>query len=221
MITYATPEFAGVKVYAQYSFGENTDAKEGIYEGKSSTDRYYALGANMKMGGLNAILIVDSINNASWDGLKNESKGDVDDTVRVTLGGSYDFGVVKPYLAVGYFKDGSITDMGGLYDEDFDIGVGEMNSGDVMSYMYFDGFAVAVGADAPLFGGTIHGMVGYLDADSDRDVTGSYDGDKIDFEFKWVDNMKPKDEGVFNASLFYTCGDAAPGARFNFIYTVK
>lgn len=47
------------------------------------------------------------------------------------------------------------------------------------------------------------------------------DGDKIDFEFKWVDNMKPKDEGVFNASLFYTCGDAAPGARFNFIYTVK
>ena len=46
-------------------------------------------------------------------------------------------------------------------------------------------------------------------------------GDKIDFEFKWVDNMKPKDEGVFNASLFYTCGDAAPGARFNFIYTVK
>ncbi len=48
--------------------------------------------------------------------------------------------------------------------------------------------------------------------------------DKIDLEFKWVDNMPKNTESgkpEYNASQFYTCGDAAPGARFNFIYTVK
>ena len=42
---------------------------------------------------------------------------------------------------------------------------------------------------------------------------------KINFEFKWVDNMPDHDNA--NAAHFYTCGDAAPGARFNFIYTVQ
>ena len=93
---------------------------------------------------------------------------------------------MKPYLAVGYFKDGSISDMGGVYDRDIDAI--DVNLGDVMSYVYFDGFAVALGADAPLFGGKIHGMVGYLDADSDRTVLGSNSDlglDKIDFT-RWM-----------------------------------
>ena len=42
--------------------------------------------------------------------------------------------------------------------------------------------------------------------------------DKIDFEFKWADNMPLKE---FNISYFYSYGDAAPGGRFNFVYTVK
>lgn len=171
MITYATPEFAGVKVYAQYSFGENTDAEKDIYEGKSSTDRYYALGANMKMGGLNAILIVDSINNASWDGLKNESKGDVDDTVRVTLGGSYDFGVVKPYLSAAYFKDGTVGDIQSAYANIKD----QPYSGNLVGY--WDGFAVAVGASMPLVGGTGHAMIGYMSAENqdEKATTGADD----------------------------------------------
>ncbi len=41
---------------------------------------------------------------------------------------------------------------------------------------------------------------------------------KIDFEFKWADNMPLKE---FNLSYFYSYGDAAPGGRFNFVYTVK
>ena len=178
MITYATPEFAGVKVYAQYSFGENTDAKEGIYEGKSSTDRYYALGANMKMGGLNAILIVDSINNASWDGLNNKSKGDVDDTVRVTLGGSYDFGVVKPYLSAAYFKDGTIGDIQKAY----------ANIGKDKHYIssiggYWDGFGVALGASMPLAGGTAHAMLGYMSAENQAEKAAADADDELD---RWM-----------------------------------
>ena len=38
---------------------------------------------------------------------------------------------------------------------------------------------------------------------------------KLDFEFKWSDNMQ--DEG--NILDFYVNGDAAPGGRFNFLYS--
>lgn len=187
MLTYVTPEFAGFKVYAQYSFGDGSGD-----ENKSTSNRYYGIGATYTNGGLNLLAVVDSVNKKSNPEI--EFKGtdtaipnaDVKDTVRAVVGGSYDFGFVKPYLAVGYFKDGSISDMGGVYDRDIDaIGV---NLGDVMSYVYFDGFAVALGADAPLFGGKIHGMVGYLDADSDRTVLGSNSDlglDKIDFT-RWM-----------------------------------
>ena len=199
MLTYVTPEFAGFKIYAQYSFGDGSGD-----ENKSTSNRYYGIGATYTNGGLNLLAVVDSVNKKSnpsidyTDAATGDSEeydfvdADVKDTVRAVVGGSYDFGFVKPYLSFGYFKDGSISDMGGIYDRDVSVfdkqtseKVADVNLGDAMSYMYFDGFAVAVGADAPLFGGTIHGMVGYLDADSDRDVTGSYDGDKIDFT-RWI-----------------------------------
>ena len=38
---------------------------------------------------------------------------------------------------------------------------------------------------------------------------------KLNFEFKWSDNMQ--DDG--NILDFYVNGDAAPGGRFNFVYT--
>jgi hypothetical protein len=39
-------------------------------------------------------------------------------------------------------------------------------------------------------------------------------GDNLDLEFKWVDNLnRPGD-----IMDFYTCGDAAPGGRFNYLY---
>lgn len=61
-VTYKSPEFAGVTVYAQYSFG--TDAKntyDGV-EGKSSIDRYAAIGATYANGPLNLVAIVDQTN---------------------------------------------------------------------------------------------------------------------------------------------------------------
>ena len=48
--------------------------------------------------------------------------------------------------------------------------------------------------------------------------------DKIDLEFKWWTTCrKIQNRANLNTTVsqFYTCGDAAPGARFNFIYTVK
>ena len=41
------------------------------------------------------------------------------------------------------------------------------------------------------------------------------EGDTVDLEFKWSDNMQ--EEG--NIMDFYVNGDVAPSGRFNFVYT--
>lgn len=143
MVTYATPEFAGAKVIAQYSFKNDNVDGTGV-EGKSSTDRYAGIGATYNANNFALRLIVDTINKAS------DSSKDVDDTVRVTLGGSYDFGVVKPFLAASYFKDGSMVKLAGI---DSDL------TGN------YDGYGVMLGANAPLFGGTLKATAGYLKAE--------------------------------------------------------
>lgn len=126
---------------------------------------------------------MDSINKKSNPELEVNGKdkaipgADVKDTVRVIIGGSYDFGFVKPYLSAAYFKDGNISTLGDIYDRDIEVHgntvEGTVNVADAMSFMYFDGYAIALGADVPAFGGKFHGMIGYLDADSDRNVLGS------------------------------------------------
>lgn len=44
-----------------------------------------------------------------------------------------------------------------------------------------------------------------------------FDADKIDFEFKWNDNMQHPG----NVMDFYVSGDTAPGGRFNYVYTSR
>jgi len=44
----------------------------------------------------------------------------------------------------------------------------------------------------------------------------SMENNKLDFEFKWSDNMQ-NDEDPLD---WYVNGDVAPGGRFNYIYTV-
>ena len=90
MIAYETPSFAGFKVFAQYGMGDNNN------ENESSSDRYYAIGATYANGPLNLYFAVDSINYQTADAngaLANAS--DIDDSLTVTLGGNYDFEVVK------------------------------------------------------------------------------------------------------------------------------
>lgn len=151
MISYRSPEFAGFQVHAQYSFGANGDD-----EGKTRTDRYYAVGATYKNGGLNLIGIVDSVNEAHTSTMTE----DPDDTLRVTLGGSYDFGVVKPYLSAAYFKDARMTSWMDSYDTEINSATQANLSGD------WDGYGVVIGASAPLVGGTAHMTIGYMDAEA-------------------------------------------------------
>lgn len=171
MISYRSPEFAGFQVHAQYSFGSDEKDKEGKVvgrEGKTTTDRYYAIGATYKVGGLNLIGIVDSINE------KHQTGDDPDDTLRVTLGGSYDFGVVKPYLSAAYFKDARLTSWMDCYDTEVNKGTKAQLEGD------WDGYGIVIGASAPLVGGTAHMTIGYMDAEAQKDYDPAFDPEGAD-----------------------------------------
>ncbi len=152
-VTYATPAFAGVKVYAQASLKNDSNvtyARDDVNttgaalndrkadEGKHTADRYYALGATYKNYGLDLALVVDMYDYGhAW--------ADVDDGYTVTLGGSYDFEVVKAYLGAQYFKDIQGTKKGFGLAESFTkktIGI------------QAKGYGITTGVDVPAFGGT-------------------------------------------------------------------
>ena len=172
VITYVTPEFAGVKVYAQYSFGANTykdDDKLTREEGKTTTDRYYGLGMTYDAGNLALAAIVDSTNRSTAH--KAGEAQDVKDAVRVIVGGSYDLGAVKPYVSAAYFKDGGVNDVGDMLAQHSIDSTATI--ADAGKKCYFDGYGVVLGAKVPAFGGAFYGNVGYLDADSDSNALSS------------------------------------------------
>lgn len=166
MISYRSPEFAGFQVHAQYSLGSSSaDGTE--VEGKTTTDRYYAIGATYKNGGLNLIGIVDSINE------KHKARTeDPDDTLRVTLGGSYDFGVVKPYVSAAYFKDAKMKTWLNSYTSGCQGTTADAPDDWFSNYLNgdWDGYGVILGGSAPLVGGTAHMTIGYMDAEEQNDA---------------------------------------------------
>lgn len=140
-ITYKTPTFAGFNVLAQYSFKK--DGTSAAREGSSAVDRQYALGASFTAGDLYFTGIVTQTN------LKSLGTKDVEDPLTVSLGGNYNFGVAKLYVATQYFKDSGLAV--------------KMIQNDLAGK--FDGFGLSVGADVPAFGGTAKVLVGYMDAE--------------------------------------------------------
>lgn len=155
-ITYKTPTFAGFNLLAQYSFDKNVkkddDAKTGVQhgrEGSAEADRQYALGATFAAGDLYLAGIVTQTNKQSvkYDGT---SLGEQDDPLTVSLGGNYNFGVAKLYVATQYFKDSDLAVK--AVQEDQQVG-------------QYNGYGLTVGADVPAFGGTAKVLVGYMDAE--------------------------------------------------------
>lgn len=169
MVAYQTPDFAGFKVYAQYGMG-NTVTDYDSVENESSSDRYYALGATYNNGPFAAYFAVDSINYASW----NNADGvgvDVDDSLTVTLGGSYDFEVVKVYLGAQYFDEVKLSKLNGVVNA---------IDGVVATADKVKGYGITLTGDAPLWGGKAMFGIGYTDAESadsyeDANVDGSID----------------------------------------------
>lgn len=151
MITYKSPTFAGMTVYAQYAGGDTAKA-DSEEENTSKTDRYYGLAAVGNWGALSAMLGVEQTNYKSY---VNGVGTDPDDSVGVEASVAYDFGVVKTSLTGRYFKDGNGYNT--FVDDIYDI-------------ERVDGYGVKLAAAAPVFGGTLQGMVGYMDAESSDDT---------------------------------------------------
>ena len=161
MISYQTPDFAGFKVYAQYSMGSSAAATAtdvAKVENESSTDRYYALGATYGNGPLNLYLAVDSINYATY-GVQNAN--DVDDSLTVTFGANYNFEVAKVYFGAQYFDE--VATFGNLVS-DASIGFAEK----------IKGYGLNLSADFPVMGGKVMAGLGYVDAEA-ADSTNSND----------------------------------------------
>lgn len=160
MITYQTPEFAGMKVLAQYSFKNNTvadaDGKgaEGN-EGKSNTNRYASLAAVGQYGNLNLVAAYELQNfrHAPAEGVA--AGAHPDDQHTFYFGGNYDFGVTKVFALGQAFQNArELNNLGALGEED---GV--------------DGYGLQLGAQTPLAGGLLTTAFYYAHGETDNATT--------------------------------------------------
>lgn len=168
MVAYETPSFAGFKVYAQYAMGSNDN------ENESSSDRYYAIGATYNNGPFAGYFAVDSINYQT-SGAKIDDKF-IDDSLTVTLGGSWNFEVAKVYFGAQYFDEVKLSSIGGITKTtvgSVDLsklgGPGITVGGPgitVGALLKVKGYGISLTADAPVAGGKAMFGVGYVDAEA-------------------------------------------------------
>lgn len=171
MVAYETPSFAGFKVFAQYGMGNtvsdtwtdtNTDVDHEVSwgtENESSSDRYYAIGASYANGPLNLYFAVDSINYSSitLTDAGDLSYGDTDDSLTVTLGGNYDFEVVKLFAGAQYFDEVKLSKLNGA------INYGDANQGFAGKVK---GWSLGVSGSIPVAGGNVLVGAAYVDAEA-------------------------------------------------------
>ena len=162
MIAYETPNFAGFNVFAQYGMGNAVEGY-GSVENESSSNRYYAIGASYSNGPLNLYFAVDSINYATCNCI---TAADLDDSLTVTLGGNFDFEVVKLFAGAQYFDNVKLSNMSGAVNQSGIKynGIGDLTDGKLASYM--KGWSLGVSGSIPVAGGQVLIGAAYLDAEA-------------------------------------------------------
>lgn len=146
-LAYVSPKVGPVTVYAQYTMGNAT-------ENESGDNRLFSLGAQADFGALQVLGLVEYLNKKSVDDTTVYDDSKYDDSYTINLGGSYDFGVAKVFLAGQYFK--AAPDYAGMKGNCAD----EIGKGNEWRYS-FDGFGVNVGATAPIGAGEFLVSAGY------------------------------------------------------------
>lgn len=163
MIAYETPDFAGFKLFVQYGMGSND------HENESSSDRYYAIGATYNNGPFAGYFAVDSINYQT-SGLEFDDKY-IDDSLTVTLGGSWNFEVAKVYFGAQYFDEVKLSSIGGITKTTVsDVNLSKLDKLlpdiTVGALVKVKGYGISLTADAPVAGGKAMFGVGYVDAEA-------------------------------------------------------
>ena len=99
MVTYQSPTAAGFTGYLQYSFAnDTTDGDDDSKPNERSNNRYFAGGLTYNNGPLGVVAVYDTLMFRHYsDSLVDPEGNDanVGDSRTFTLGGHYDFGVVK------------------------------------------------------------------------------------------------------------------------------
>lgn len=178
MVAYETPSFAGFKVYAQYAMGSNGN------ENESSSDRYYAIGATYNNGPFAGYFAVDSINYQT-SGAKIDDKF-IDDSLTVTLGGSWDFEVAKVYFGAQYFDEVKLSSIGGITKTTVsDVNLSKFGGPDITvgAWLKVKGYGISLTADAPVAGGKAMFGVGYVDAEAADSIQDALK-DAVDLDLK-------------------------------------
>lgn len=129
-------------------------------ENESSTDRFYAIGATYDNGPAHLLFAVDSTNYKTWYG--DEGSKDVDDSLTVTLGGNWDFDVVRAYFGGQYYDEVKASSVGVL--KSFGEGSAKVK-----------GYGLTASVSAPVLGGTSYFGAGYVDASEADSETASKD----------------------------------------------
>lgn len=136
-LAYVSPKVGPVTVYAQYTMGNAT-------ENESGDDRLFSLGAQADFGALQVLGLVEYLNKKSVADTTVYDDSKYDDSYTINLGGSYDFGVAKVFLAGQYFNAApNFAGQGSTWHDSF------------------DGFGVNVGASAPIGAGEFLVSAGY------------------------------------------------------------
>ncbi len=197
-VTYVTPSFAGLKVYAQYSFQRDGSETAG---NERQNDRYVALGATYNNGPFSSALIVDSV-------LHNYDSKNDKDSLGVTLGASYDFEVVKLFAMgqygkhetkMGFTADDGRTAIDKIILEDESADFAKEYGSRLTSTNGWEGYTLSLGATAPVLGGTLYAQANYLDADLKKVVYGFTEDKtaaKPDYEDETLDKLEAKNWGV-------------------------
>ena len=199
MITYKSPTFGGVTVYAQASLKQDS-SKDGD-EASSKADRYYALGATGKWGALSTGLVASMYdyghtNHYAGSLVIDEGELDPDQTIKevttdddgYAVGAfvAYDFSVTKVTLGAQYF-DGVQQSRGDseftlsatpAFDEDGNLSL--ETSSAKLTYgsesVGAKGYGVMLGAVTPLGAGSLYTSVGYRDSENaDENYGGQLD----------------------------------------------
>lgn len=149
MISFQSPEFAGITAFAQYSFGTSGDDMVPSRD----KERYAALGATFSAGNFSAVAVVDTVmkNRQTVTGYDKA----IDDAMAFSIGANYDMGFMKPFIGFQYGQHEQM--IGGVPVVETDEK--ESHVGDL------DGYAVAVGSAFPIWGGELQVSVYYADGD--------------------------------------------------------
>ena len=176
MVTYQTPTAAGFTGYLQYSFAnDTTDGDDDSKPNERSNNRYFAGGLTYNNGPLGVVAVYDTLMFRHYsDSLVDPEGNDanVGDSRTFTLGGHYDFGVVK-ITAYGQYVKGSRS---GFADGIQSGAVFWFNDEDDTNNNQFydaDGYNFHLGAQFPLPCGRLYAgaYYGYLEANDDPENT--------------------------------------------------